>query len=187
MENKFLKLSVVFAVIMVCGCATALEPVKVVWGSSTRALEKARPEALRLTVRATPQQCYAAVLEVVDHAAKAEQALVTQTKKVSDQTAVTSAQPSQVIELEPLTTLNVFLKDPRRNIIVLMGIPNSINTTEVGIFFTASEEGTTLIEVSSLSKRAKAKAAQMIFPEIQKSFSVVLDQPHSSEKKATSP
>ena len=174
-------------VLLFSGCTAIQESAKVVWGSSTRALEKVRPDALRLTVQATPKQCFDAVVAMVDRTAKDQEARALLTKEEKDPAATVTSQPSESMELEPISTLNVFIKDPRRNILVLMGIPGSINTTEVGVFFSPAEEGATLVEVASLSKRAKAKAAEMLFTELQKSFSVVSPKPRPAEPKVQNP
>lgn len=60
-------ITIIFA-LSLGGCALinqVTEPVKVIWGSSTRALESARAEALSKTYSCEYNVCYDAVLEIV--------------------------------------------------------------------------------------------------------------------------
>ena len=60
----------------------------------------------------------------------------------------------------------VFIQDRYQRVIVVMGIPGNVDTTEVGIFFTWVDDKTTRVEVSSLSSSAKRKVANAILPVI---------------------
>lgn len=55
-----------------------------------------------------------------------------------------------------------------------MGIPGSVNTTEVGVFFTPRANAGTLVEVTSLSTHAKT-AAEIVFEQLGKEFKVIHD------------
>ena len=123
-------------VILWAGCARLRDIPSAVWGSSTRALEEARVDALSKTYSCSFRECYQAVL------------LVAKEKEFT-----------------------VFLKDMHRQEIILMDIPTSVNTTEVGIFFTELSDGHVKIYISSLSSHAKRVAADILFPELDKSFS----------------
>ncbi len=49
----------------------------------------------------------------------------------------------------------LYKKDEVRGLMVIMGIPGSVNTTEVGVFFVELNDHQTRIELSSLSTNAK--------------------------------
>ncbi len=115
------------------GCSSLQEKARVIWGSSTKALNEARSTAQEQTFMCSYKECF-----------------------------------DQVLEASHQAGYKVFIKDPRKQIIVLMNIPGSIETTEVGIFFDESSDGQTLIQVSSLSFRAKQTAAAEIFDHLQK-------------------
>lgn len=64
-HQKFI--TIIFA-LSLGGCTLinqVTEPIKVIWGSSTRALEAARAEALSKTYHCEYNACYDAVLEIV--------------------------------------------------------------------------------------------------------------------------
>lgn len=127
-------------------CSQAIEFSKTIWGSSTRPLENARVDAVKETFDCPLDTCFDIVLEMTEDDLSADP-------------------PKERI-------FDLFIKNKKKQLIVIMGVPESIDTTEVGIFFTA-KEGTTLIEVSSLSRTAKRVASQIIFDEIKKQYQVV--------------
>jgi hypothetical protein len=57
----------------------------------------------------------------------------------------------------------LFKKDEVRGYMVIMGIPGSVNTTEVGVFFVELNDHQTRIELSSLSSNAKRRLYQGLF------------------------
>ena len=118
------------------GCATVSEPFKKTWGSSTKALEEARPRAAVKNFGCGWKECFDKVLEVAK-----------------------------------LRNLTVFISDPKKPLIVLMGIPGSINTTEVGIFFSEPETGKAKLEIVSLSPTAQEATAKLLSKELTKTFS----------------
>ena len=65
----------------------------------------------------------------------------------------------------------VFISDPKKPLIVLMGIPGSIDTTEVGIFFSEPEAGKAKLEIVSLSPTTQEAAAKLLSEELTKAFS----------------
>jgi hypothetical protein len=79
------------------------------------------------------------------------------------------------------TVLDLFLQDKAKRHIIVMGVPTSIDTTEVGVFFEPTGAGETRVEISSLSTNAKTRAAEIIFAELEKSFAVV-PQPAAGDK-----
>ena len=64
-----------------------------------------------------------------------------------------------------------FMQDEARGLIVIMNIPGCVDTTEVGIFFTAlSGQQGTRIELSSRSSPAKKEVAKVLFSELNDRF-----------------
>ena len=124
--------------IVLSGCARVFDIPKAFWGSSTRALEEARVDAITKTYSCNFRQCYQAVLLVAE-------------------------------EKEYM----VFIKDMYKQVIVLMKVPGTVDTTEIGIFFTELNENQVKIYVSSLSSHAKRIVADILFSELDKSLSAV--------------
>lgn len=67
----------------------------------------------------------------------------------------------------------VFLKDKKKQHIVLMGIPGNIDTTEVGVFFVKVTDDAVRIEVTSLSQHAKEIVAERLFNKLNEIYSEV--------------
>ena len=134
-------LSLSFFCLFTGGCGrisdSLVEPAKVLWGSSTRALENARSSAIRKTYQCPYSQCYETVLEIVK---KNEWA--------------------------------VFIDDPVKRHIVILGIKGSVNTTEVGIFFSGLSKKNITIEVTSLSTLAKRKVAEILFAALDQIYKI---------------
>lgn len=127
-------------VVSLSGCET----LKSIWGSSTQTLEAAIPNGISRTYVCGFRDCYQAIL-ALDHK---DQTRLPKTKKYFD----------------------VFLKDPVRGRIVVMGIPEQVDTTEVGIFLTEESSGGIRMDVTSLSTQAKEKVATAVFNELDSSF-----------------
>ncbi|NTV28507.1 MAG: hypothetical protein HGA80_00305 [Candidatus Omnitrophica bacterium] len=68
--------------------------------------------------------------------------------------------------------LQVFMKDERRFVLVLMGVPGVVDTTEVGLFFSAIDKGVR-VEVASRSSQARRIVARMIFGEMDNRFTKI--------------
>src|SRR5438105_841828 len=99
-----------FSIVAVSGCSPVVETVKTVWGSSTRALEDARDEAIKKTYHCPYDECFDAVLSL----ARNEPSLTPTSPKFFD----------------------IFIKDRVKSHIIVMGIKGNVDTTEVGIFLT---------------------------------------------------
>ncbi|MBF0490872.1 MAG: hypothetical protein HQL15_09750 [Candidatus Omnitrophica bacterium] len=67
----------------------------------------------------------------------------------------------------------IFKKDEVRGLMVIMGIPGSVNTTEVGVFFVELNDHQTRIELSSLSTNAKRLLAKGLFHGMDVAFGLV--------------
>ena len=78
-----------------------------------------------------------------------------------------------VLGIAKKNKLTIFINEKKRSRLVLMGIPGSVDTTEVGVFFLTFSARETKIEVTSLSLQAKEKAAEMIFKYLGEQFSLV--------------
>ncbi|MFH1359451.1 MAG: hypothetical protein ABIJ41_00245 [Candidatus Omnitrophota bacterium] len=76
----------------------------------------------------------------------------------------------QVLQIAEEEELTVFIQDRKKSMIVLMGIPEVIDTTEIGVFFLGLGETETKVEISSLSQNAKNKASDLIFMRLAESF-----------------
>ena len=117
------------------GCVRVTEATKSIWGSSTKALEEARGQALVKTYQCQTKECFDKILDVAKE-----------------------------------SKMEVFIADRKKQLVVLMHIKGSINTTEVGIFLSESGVDQTKIEVTSLSQNAKEAAANIVFAELKKTF-----------------
>lgn len=142
------RLNVIFlflACLVAGGCAQVTETAKVIWGSSTRALEEARTDAMAKTYRCSLDDCFDAVAGLARHGKTDEPAHE--------------------------GFFDIFIKDRNRRHIVVMGIAGNVDTTEVGIFFTQPALTTVKLEISSLSSSAKRKVARAVFEELDSRFS----------------
>ncbi|MCD4781908.1 MAG: hypothetical protein K8S27_15385 [Candidatus Omnitrophica bacterium] len=126
------------------GCSFVGEVGKTVWGSSTRALEKAKREGIERKYACRNEACFDAVLSL-GYSEELYQPVI---KKF----------------------FRVFLKNRIKNHIIVMGIPGNVDTTEVGIFFSPISNETTQVTISSLSSSAKMKVSQAVFAELEQRF-----------------
>lgn len=139
------------------GCARIMDIPKVMWGSSTRALEEARSDAISKTYRCSFNDCYDAVLDLA-YKKKKEASGIVETDTL-------------IIETEKKGIFNVFIKNRKKRHIVVMGIAGNVDTTEVGIFFSQPTLTTVKLEVTSLSSSAKRNVAEPMFEELDLRFS----------------
>ncbi len=155
------------AILSFGGCGILKEEAKILWGSSTQALEEARIESLKASFSCPWETCFDSVVRYAN----------VETQHVLDEkiNAEKMNQPVNPADEQTIKVKNfeVFLQDRRRRIIVLMGVPGSVNTTEVGVFFTPLENAATGVEVSSLSTSAKIKVADILFSHLGKEFHVI--------------
>ena len=162
MRARILYLLLMALVVVTAGCARLAEPFKVIWGTSTTALENARLAGLRKTYTCGLGECFQAVLNL----ARDENA---PSPGVSSGESKTERGKETIPD--PGKFFNVFLKDPHQKYLVVMGIIGNVDTTEVGIFFDDMGQGTVRVEISSLSSTAKRKVAKAVFAELEKHFS----------------
>lgn len=57
----------------------------------------------------------------------------------------------------------VYLKDPGKRYMAVMGIKGHVDTTQAGIFFTGLSEGNTRVEISSISPRLVDDVSDIVF------------------------
>lgn len=164
------RMNLVFFILVLfslAGCAAFKEEAKLLWGSSTQALEGARSESLQSTFSCSWDQCFSAVIKYANGETQQLQQDVSsdgspkKTNSTADQKTVA------------VKNLDIFIEDRDRKIIVIMGVPGSIDTTEVGIFFSPTPNVGTLVEIASLSSSAKAKAADILFKLLSQEFALV--------------
>lgn len=156
----------IFLLLSLAGCSTIQEPFKVVWGSSTRALEKARDNAVRRSFFCAVDQCFDAVLLIAQKQSQQAPAL----PKAEEQTTL---KPDKEQTLAAQKAFDIFLQDRKRRVIVILGVPESNPMTEVGIFLTAAGQDKTTLEITSLSTSAKVRAADMLFAQLAEMFQQV--------------
>ena len=144
MEKILKNFFIVALGILLAGCAEIKDIPKVIWGSSTLALEKARTNAIRQTFHCRFEECFDAVVSL-EYKVKSKELL-------SD------------------GVFDIFIKDRKKGYLVVMGIQGSERATEVGIFFIKVNPQSVKIEISSLSHIAKEKAAESIFTALASKF-----------------
>jgi len=120
----------------ILGCAKIKEFPRILWGSSTKALDEARHRGVSKNYNCNIELCF-----------------------------------EDVLELAKKEGLEIYIKDHKRWLIVVMGLKDSIETTEVGLFFSAIGSKETKIEVVSLSDSAQKTAATMFFKGLDKIYS----------------
>ncbi len=143
MKRNFFHVILALSLLTLTGCET----FKVILGTSTRHLERARAEAITRGYDCTFRECFDAVLSLSRNEVMAD-------PKIGER------------------PFEVFIKDRVKGYIVVMGIAGNIETTEVGIFLTEVTGGTK-IELSSLSSSAKEKAAEALFRELSLRFNQI--------------
>ena len=64
----------------------------------------------------------------------------------------------------------VFKKDEVRGVLIVMGVPGAVNTTEVGVFFVELNDNQTRVELTSLSTNAKRLLSNSLFHGLDVAF-----------------
>ena len=156
-RTKLITLGII--VLLTSGCARIQETAKVIWGSSTRALEKARVNALAKTFSCSIDECFDTVVQLAN--VKKAQNFVEEEKEKANPGLLTEKQKEN--NPQKKNTFDIFIQNHKKYHLVVIGVAESIDTTEVGIFFTPMEAKTVKVEVSSLSSHAKQKIAEIVF------------------------
>ena len=155
--------------LLIAGCAWFPEPVKVVLGTSTRALEEARTDSLSKVYRCSFDECFDGVLSLERHGKK----ITTEEYKKEEDEKENPSKESLALtpKVEDDELYEVYSKDPIRGIIVVMGVRGHIETTEVGIFLSRYSPSSIKVEVTSLSTPTKEQVANFLFKKLDKTFS----------------
>ncbi|MCA9406903.1 MAG: hypothetical protein KC684_10220 [Candidatus Omnitrophica bacterium] len=155
------------------GCSP-LEMVKTIWGSSTRALENARVDAITQSFECGIDECFDAVLALK----RDDKTRVTYHRIKELEAQEDNLTDTEKVELEELYEksvegyFDVFLQNRVKSHIVVMGVDGNVDTTEVGIFFIPEGQSSVRIEVSSLSSSAKKTVADAVFAKLSEKFPV---------------
>ena len=178
-STNYLLLGFLLLAVATTGCAQLAETAKKIWGSSIAALEHARVDALRKTYTCSFAECYDAVLSLA-RTEKEQEAKAKQEEEAQKAAAEEGKSPAPGLELgsqqKPVADdkfFDVFLKDPRKRHIVVIGIAGNVDTTEVGIFFDEVGPSAVKIEISSLSSTAKRRVAKAVFDTLDKRFAEI--------------
>jgi hypothetical protein len=163
---KYILFLIVLLIVYAGGCTHITETVKVIWGSSTKALERARKEALTKTYVCSFQECFDAVLTLAFKDGSWSQPVEEELQEGSEG----EEEGKKIEKLEPATHFAVFIKNTKKRYIVVMGVRGSVDTTEVGIFFDELTESTVKLEVASLSSNAKRAVSEIVFKELDLKF-----------------
>ncbi len=150
-----------FFSIIFSSCAFVTEVSKTIWGSSTRALENARVEAISQSFRCSVNECFDAVLMIAGQ------------EKEEKVKADDSEEGEEKKETVVKKRFDVFIQNRAKRHIVVMGVVGNVNTTEVGIFLDEIDDGVVKIDISSLSTSAKRKVAKAIFDKLTLQFKKV--------------
>jgi hypothetical protein len=151
--NNHTRVFLVLFLLCLWGCAPIQEAGKTLWGSSTRALKKARSGAIIREFDCSLGDAYNAALELTR----------------GGQQPVVPVSEDPLLEKDQETYV-LFLEDRREHFFVVMGVPGSINTTEVGVFFKPIREDIVRVEVASLSSYAKSRVADVVFAYLSRRF-----------------
>ena len=128
------------------GCTWLTDSPRTFWGSSVRVLSGLREQGDSAEFQCLKDACFEAVLGLT--------------------APFGSADASEKFVL--------FAKDAQQNYLIIMGITDSVDTTEVGIFFDALPDGRTRVGISSLSSRARHTASQAVFERLSQEFGSLL-------------
>ena len=171
MVTKIMFLSAVLS-IFAPGCARITETTKTLWGSSTRALEEARADALTRTYACRYQECFDAVLALAYQDYEWLEP-IEESSEDDEEQEQEGEEELEVKKPKPSGHFAVFIKNYRKKHIVVMEVPGNVDTTEVGIFFNELADSTVKLEVTSLSSSAKRTVSEIIFKELDLKFSAV--------------
>ncbi len=136
-----MRLMLLLSIVFISACSP-VEIAKTVWGSSTRALEKSRIDAVTKTYDKSYWETLRATIDVI-----AKQGWT------------------------------VFKKDEVQGYVVLVGIPGSVDTTEVGVFVVELSPTQARIEIASLSTTAKRMVSKRLFHGVDVAFNLATFDP----------
>ena len=76
----------------------------------------------------------------------------------------------EILSFSEKEGLTVFIKDKDKNVIVVMGFPKTVDTTEIGIFFEPLQVKEIRVDVVSLSTKAQEMASDFFFKHLDQKF-----------------
>ncbi len=168
--KNFKTLTIISFLICLGGCAQVTETVKVIYGSSTRALEEAKSEAITKKYSCQYAECFDSILTL----ARPKLSHIPFKNDLSEPEVVEDGEEVAVLEISTKSGFfDIFIEDYAKGHIVVMGIAGNVDTTEVGIFLSSSGKNSknTQIEISSLSSSAKRTLAEIVFEHLNQHFS----------------
>ena len=153
MKSKRKIAATIILLFTAAGCAIVSEPFKVIWGSSTRALEQARDEALTKTYSCDFDACYDAVLKIA--------------KEARYEIFINERRQEYIVVMGihgnvNTTEVGIFFSK------VVLPVPKIVEENET--ILGTPEKFPVKIEVASLSSTAKEKVAKVIFEGLDKKF-----------------
>lgn len=154
-KNWSFCLTAVVCLVHLAGCSIAVEGVKKVLGTSIETLKEERENAITKSYYCSFEDCFEKVMF-----------LARETR---------SAIPWIKEEFDPAEgVFDVLMKDLYASppYIVVIGIPGSVNTTEVGIFFSRKSRETISLDISSLSTSAKRTVSEIVFEELDLNYKI---------------
>lgn len=138
------------------GCARLHEGAKAVWGSSTKALEDSRADATVKNYDCSADACFDTLVGIIRRGDQKEAG----TKEKVVKQGVVLASPGY----------EIFLNDRKKRQLIVMGVPGSVDTTEVGIFVSPGATRGSKVEIVSLSPGAQETVSAALLNELGKVF-----------------
>ena len=161
-------LTTLLTICLLSGCSSITEPFKKIIGNSTEALEEARSEAITLKFECTFDQCYNSILEMARDTSKKNFWYNDVEDRYEDEENENEDESEEEVDDG---YFEVFMKNPIKGHIVVMGVKGNVDTTEVGIFLMEHGLDGIQIDVTSLSTSAKIKVAEAIDEELSQKYS----------------
>lgn len=144
MKRKFYLIIFLLISFAVSGCSYPMEFCRIVMGTSTRKMERARKDAETKTFNCSIDECFDAVLSLTE-----------------------TYDPKTTIDANQM---ELYFKNRKKKHIVVMMVPGCQDTTTVGIFFDSLKDNKVKIDVASLSPKAQRVASELIFKELSQEF-----------------
>ena len=164
--NKFKIFALLGLATISIGCASILEPFKLILGTSTKALEDARFDAISKEYKCTFDECYDAILSLDRKKKETLEDKYSTTEQKEEEPVGLLGQPKE----EDDGRFDVFMKNPIKGYVVVMGVIGNEETTEVGIFLSYYSSSAIKVEISSLSRSAKERVANSVFKKLDELF-----------------
>ncbi|HLF17994.1 MAG TPA: hypothetical protein VI749_03755 [Candidatus Omnitrophota bacterium] len=148
-------LFIIIALMMPLQGCSVKEAAKRIVGTSTQTLQdKASQDGISKAFHCSYEDCFEAIMRLGRYKPSAKPWV----------------KPPEIDE----GVFDIFMSDLYASppYIIVMGVEGSVNTTEVGIFFTRTSLETIRVDVSSLASTAKRTVARIVFEELGTKFQV---------------